>query len=176
MKNFMHHQKSKIEAILAGSGEPITFSAIAHLTGVSTQEAADTINSLQKEYEENSRGIRIATNGKSAELTTSPEHATVMQKFIKDEETALTQAQIDTLAILSYRGPLTRAELEDIRGVNCAVILKNLTIAGLVEEFSASPHQTYNISTTFLRGLGVERVQQLPEYYELNQKITSMPA
>ncbi len=152
----------------------MTFSAIARLTGVSTQEVADAIDSLQKEYEKNRRGIRIATNGKSAELTTSPEHAILVQKLIKDEETALTQAQIDTLAILAYRGPLTRAELEDIRGVNCVVILKNLTIAGLVEEFSASSDQSYNISTTFLKGLGIERVQQLPEYYELNQKITAM--
>lgn len=164
--------KSKIEAILAAAGKPLTYEAIALLSGVSQKEASDALHALKREYDRECRGIRIVTNGNSAELSTAPECAAVVLKLIKEEETAMTQAQIETLSILAYRGPLTRGELENIRGVNCAVILKNLKIEGLIEECSASADHLYNVSTLFLKGLGVERQDQLPEYNELNQKIT----
>lgn len=156
--------KIQIEALLAGAGKTLSYKEIARLTNASLEDAREAARALQKEYEESQRGIRIALTENNAELVTASEYGTILQNCIQKEDAEMTQAQIETLAILAYRGPLTRAELEDIRGVNCAVILRNLRIAELIEESPLSPPNVYGVSTVFLKGIGLERRDQLPEY------------
>ncbi|MBI4359951.1 MAG: SMC-Scp complex subunit ScpB [Candidatus Jacksonbacteria bacterium] len=165
--------KSQIEALLAGSGKALSYKEIARLTEASVDDVIITVRALHREYEETSRGIRLAVTGQKAELVTAPKYAPLVQKYINKEEDEMTQAQIETLAILAYRGPLTRAELEDIRGVNCAVILRNLLIVGLIEERTVSPSNLYEVSTVFLKGIGADRVENLPEYEDLRRDTQS---
>ena len=107
-------------------------------------------------------GVQMVTAGYNAKL---------VKDFIKEETTGeLTRAALETLTIVAYRGPITRAELEQIRGVNCAVILRHLLIRGLVEsiENKKKMQTTYNVTFDFLRFLGLNQQSELPDYDKLN--------
>jgi len=76
---------------------------------------------------------------------------------------------LETLTIIAYRGPVTRPEMEQIRGVNCSQILRNLLIKGLVEMEEKNKEPYYSISVDFLKYLGVSNIQELPDYDKLHQ-------
>ena len=82
----------------------------------------------------------------------------------------MTQPSLETLTIIAYRGPITKPEIEQIRGVNCSLILRNLLIRGLIEEKEDKQRlqNTYTISFDFLRHLGADRVEELPQYSDLH--------
>ena len=82
----------------------------------------------------------------------------------------LTPPSVETLTIIAYRVPITKPAIEQIRGVNCSLILRNLLIRGLIEEHEDKQRlqNTYTISFEFLRHLGVDRVEDLPQYIELH--------
>src|SRR3989344_5983048 len=105
-------------------------------------------------------------------LATSADTATAVQKFLKDETTGeLTRPSLETLTIIAYRGPVTRSDLERIRGVNCSIILRNLMVRGLVEAREDKRQLTtyYTVSFEFLRHLGLPRITELPEYEALHR-------
>jgi segregation and condensation protein B len=83
----------------------------------------------------------------------------------------LTQPSIETLTIIAYRGPISKAEIEKIRGVNCSLILRNLMIRGLVD-FDIDKNngqELYNVTVDFLQYLGLNTVEDLPDYMRLHQ-------
>ena len=86
----------------------------------------------------------------------------------------MTEAKIETLTVLAYLGPITKPELEQIRGVNCSLILKNLAIEDLIEETTESDLIKYRVSTAFLNALGVNHVSNLPSYETFHQKKLEM--
>lgn len=104
------------------------------------------------------------------ELVTRPEAAEAVKKVAKDEEYGeLTRASLEALTILAYRGPMTRPELEQIRGVQSALILRNLMIKGLVEqkEDERLGQPTYAVTFDFLKHLGLRSVKDLPDFEAL---------
>jgi segregation and condensation protein B len=114
--------------------------------------------------------VRILHNGSEVQMSTSPDNARLVQDFLKDETTGeLTKPSLETLTIIAYRGPVTKAELEQIRGVNCSLIIRNLLMRGLVEAQGEpyDPQTTFRVTMDFLRFLGVAGVEELPEYDKL---------
>ena len=108
--------------------------------------------------------------GKEYQMMTNPENGKIVQAYMQDETTGeLTRASLETLSIIAYRGPLTRPEIEQIRGVNCSLILRNLMMRGLVEmqEDAETKTPRYSITFDFMRFLGVASISQLPEYDKL---------
>ncbi len=115
--------------------------------------------------------MHIIKNGDEYQMATSPENSKLVQDFIKDETTGeLTRPALETLTIIAYRAPVTKAELEQIRGVNCSLILRNLLIRGLVESSEDAETKLIYFRPTFefLRHLGIGSVNELPEYGKLN--------
>ena len=138
---------SQIESLMFASGRPLTFKEISKNLHIKISYLMEIIAHLKHEYESRKRGVRIITNGQTIELVTTPENASVLNKFVKSEKSNITRAQIETLTILGYRGPLSKAELEEIRGLNCSLILSNLKISGLIDEILKKDLIFYHVTT-----------------------------
>lgn len=163
MKNNL---KSQIESILLVAGKPISLKDIANLVGQNVGEIQKEINSLTSEYKD--RGLRIIKKGEKYILASAQENAEVVAKFLNEElRYDLSPAALETLAIVVYKQPITRAEIENIRGTDCSRILRVLMIRGLIEEVGRkeSPGRPilYGTTVKMLTYLGLESEEQLPK-------------
>lgn len=166
--------KSIIESILFVSGEPIKIKKIAAVAKLTSEEVKKGIESLRQDFVSANRGIRIIEKDDEVQMATNPENAEYINVFLKNElEQGLTRASLETLAIVAYRGPLTRMEVEQIRGVNCSFALRYLLLRGLIDRVE-NPHDSrswhYKISFDFLRKLNFARIEDLPRYEELKKE------
>ncbi len=162
---------SKIESILFISNKPLSYKKLAKITGSeSVDEIKEALKEIQSKYQ--AGGIRLMLHDNMAQLATAPESHESVEEFLKSETSGdITRPQLETLTIIAYRGPILKEELEHIRGVNCSLILRNLMIRGLVEsEISKKDKLTrFKITLDFLRFLGVERAEQLPDFDKLSK-------
>ncbi len=169
--------KAQLEALLFIAGRPITLESLALKLQIPQEEVEKTLEELAKEYETQQRGFDIIRLGNEAQLSTSPEYAKVVEDFLKEEvQSELTRPSLEVLTILSYRGPMTKADLENIRGINCSLILRNLLMKGLVVSHTHQGVEKYQVSFEFLKILGLSDLKQLPEYEELNKKVETLVA
>lgn len=161
--------KSQIESILFMSPDPLTIKKLSELTKRSRDEVEKAITVLEQDMQ-GDRGVMLLRQGKEVQLTSHPDNARLVEQFVKSEMTGeLTRPQLETLTIVAYRGPIAKAELDAIRGVNCAIILRNLLIRGLITRTeTAKSVFHYEISMDFLRHFGLSSVKELPKYGELS--------
>ncbi|MCX6762108.1 MAG: SMC-Scp complex subunit ScpB [Candidatus Moranbacteria bacterium] len=165
--------KSIIESILFVSGEPMKLLRLAKVTDATEAEVEEAVAKLNAEYAQG-RGLRIVQIKDTIQLVTNPDNAEFVAELVKSEiQENLSQAALEVLSIVAYRGPITRAEIEAIRGVNCSFTLRALLIRGLIdriENIKDNRRYIYNISFDFLKKLGVESVEKLPDWEALNKK------
>lgn len=162
---------SSIESLLLVSAKPLTYRELAKLTDQETDDIAAAVATLQDKYNQSDSGIRLLVNDKQVQLATDPEQTKLIKEYLQSEITGeLTRPSLETLTIVAYRQPISKEELEQIRGVNCSLILRNLMIRGLVESREAKGGLTTNYSVTidFLRFLGITKVEELPDYERLH--------
>lgn len=161
-----------IESLLFVASKPMTMKRLAELAGLTPDQAAAGIETLKQRYNDESHGVQIAQHGSSVQMVTNPMSARLVSDFLKDERSGeLTRPALETLTIIAYRGPIPKAEIDLIRGVNCSLILRNLMVRGLVtaKEDKDAMATMYEISFDFLRHLGLRSVEELPNYGSLNQ-------
>ena len=129
-------KKKTIESLLFVADRSLNKQEIAKLTETTKQETEKYLKQLIEEYNQDSgRGIQIINNQNDYQMVTHPQSSKIIQRFLKKEvNSELSRPALETLAIISYRGPINKLELDQIRGVNCALILRNLMIRGLVEK------------------------------------------
>ena len=154
------------------SHKPLSVKEFIKTTGASQKDVATSLEELEKEYEKKSGGIKILKIDGKYQLATSDDSSEVVKKFIKSEVTGeLTKPSLETLTIIAYRAPISKAELELIRGVNCSVILRNLLMRGLIEAKEDKDKMVvmYNITFDFLKYLGMGAVEELPDFEKLNR-------
>ena len=159
--------KSQLESVLLVSSKPLSVKKLAEVLKIKPKEAEETLNQLSQEYAQNRGGVRLMINNGQAQLGSSPENAGLVKQYLKDDITGeLTEPSLETLTIIAYRQPVAKAELEQIRGVNCSLILRNLLIRGLVEaEYNKERGTTlYNVTLDFLKFLGLNAISELPDY------------
>lgn len=162
-----------IEAILFVASAPVTVAKLARELHSAKTEVEDALAELETIYGGDS-GIVLARSGDTAQLVSNARYFQDVEAFTKSEVLGeLTRAQLETLTIVAYRGPVTRSELESIRGVNCAVILRNLEMRGLVEEKEIQDEllPVYELSVDALRFLGIASASKLPDYETLHANI-----
>ncbi|MFA6322438.1 MAG: SMC-Scp complex subunit ScpB [Candidatus Buchananbacteria bacterium] len=167
----MNNLKSKIESLLFITNQPFKIKKLADLTKAEKKDVEAVVQDLINDYNQAGKGIRVQRLEDEVQMITAPENAKLVKDFIKEETTGeLTRAALETLTIVAYRGPITRAEIEQIRGVNCAVILRNLLVRGLVtsQEDKKKMQTSYNISFDFLKFLGISEQKELPDWQKLN--------
>ena len=164
--------KSKIESLLFVSAKPISVKQLAMLLKEKEKEIKLLGDKLINEYKNNSCGIQIVKNGTKYQMVSSPENAELIKDFIKDETTGeLTRPSLETLTIIAYRGPISKIDIERIRGINCSLIIRNLLMRGLIEAvYNKTKDETYyNITFNFIRFLGINSINELPDYDKLNK-------
>lgn len=170
--------EQKIEAILLFKNEPVTYKELAKMLESSLGETKDAVRSLQNFYDE--RGIVVIEDGESVSFGTHPNASGLIESIQKEEiSRELGRAGLETLAIVLYKGPVSRREIDYIRGVNSGFILRNLLIRGLIERSESIAGErsfSYKPTLELLRHLGVKRKEDLPEYGTALQKIETFIA
>lgn len=160
--------ENKIEAILLFKNEPVTPALLAKILGVSENEVSNAINELQKLYQ--NRGIVIVTNGDEVSLGTNPQASDLLEKIQKEELSRdLGRAGLEILSIILYKGPVSRREIDYIRGVNSGFIVRNLLVRGLIERTESQAGErsrSYKPTLKLLEHLGLSRLAELPKYEE----------
>ena len=163
------HQK--IESLLFIATHPLNVKKVAELTDSEPAKTEAALEELRLSYKQNSGGVIIIKNGHEYQMATSPDCAKLVEEYVRKEETGeLTRPQLETLTVILYRGPITKPELDQIRGVNSSLILRNLMIRGLVEAHEDKKIETISYAATmdFLKFLGISSVGDLPDYERLN--------
>lgn len=164
--------KNQIESLLFISHKPLSIAELAKLAGADKKQVEEILNQLVEEYKSRAGGVEILKVEDKYQMATAGESSEIVAKFVKSELTGeLTRPSLEALTIIAYRGPISKAELELIRGVNCSLIIRNLLIRGLVEakEDKAKGTTYYNITLDFLKFLGIAGVTQLPDFEKLNR-------
>lgn len=163
--------ESKIESLLFVSGKPLGIRKLAEVCQATQDEVREGIKALRERFEKEGSGLMIIQTKDSVSLGTATGNTGLIQSFLKDELTGeLTRPALETLTIIAYRGPITKPEIEQIRGINCSLILRNLLLRGLIEvdDKGGRAQPVYSITLDFLRYLGVSSVEELPDYGKLS--------
>lgn len=153
------------------SNTPFSLKKLADITKADKDQVKLAVDELLAEYANRAGGVMIQKIDDKVQMATAGDNAKMVKEYIKEETTGeLSRAALETLTIVAYRGPISRSEIEQIRGVNCAVILRNLLMRGLVEsrDDKKKMQSVYNITFDFLKFLGVNQQSQLPDYDKLN--------
>jgi segregation and condensation protein B len=162
---------SNIESILFVASKPLTTKKLAKAIGESVSHVEEALDTLLMKYNRDDSGIHILREADTVQMGTNAENSEAIDGFVKNEVTGeLTKAQLETLTVIAYRSPITRTDLEQIRGVNCAVILRNLMMRGLVAQHDSDDEilPTYILTTNALSELGVRETSELSEYEMLS--------
>ncbi len=164
----MELQPGSLEALLFIYGEPIEVKKAAKMLGVSDQDIKKAADDLNKELSAENRGLALLQNDDCLQITTKAAFGGLLQTILKTElNEALSPAALETLSIITYAGPVSRAEVDYIRGVNSSFTVRALLLRGLIER-DADPQRMnsyrYKPSVDLLHHLGVTRVEELPEF------------
>lgn len=159
--------RAGLEAILLVVDEPVPEVTLAQILERPRDEVATTLRELAAEYTEQARGFDLREIAGGWRFYTRDVCAPLVERFVRDGQQArLTQAALETLAVIAYRQPVSRARVSAIRGVNSDGVIRTLTLRGLIEEAGHDPeHQAvlYRTTTYFLERLGLNTVDELPE-------------
>lgn len=155
-----------IEAILMVVEEPLSEVVLAQIIERPTEEIASALAGLSEEYEQQERGFTLKQVSGGWRFYSHPDLSPLVEKFVLDGQQAkLTQAALETLAVIAYRQPISRARVSAIRGVNVEAVMKTLVNRGLVEECGVE-HETgallYRTTNYFLERIGLNSVSDLP--------------
>ena len=159
--------KGLLEAILMVVDEPASEIMLAQISERPLHEVVAVLKDLTAEYESSERGFDLREVAGGWRFYTRAEYAPWVERFVLDGQQArLTQASLETLAVVAYRQPVSRARVSAIRGVNVDGVMRNLISRGLVEE-DGMEHETgahlYRTTSYFLERIGLSSLEQLPE-------------
>jgi segregation and condensation protein B len=163
--------QSKIESVLFVASKPLGVKKIASVLAINESEVVESLVAIQAKYNTPDSGVVIMQNNNEWQMVSSPENREASENFMKAEISGeLTRPQLETLTVVSYCGPITKPELEQIRGVNCGIILRNLMLRGLVKESEDANNllPAYEVTMEYLRHMGIQSLQELPNYSELH--------
>jgi len=164
--------KPLIESLLFVADEPVAIGRLAAAIGVKREAVEEALRVLSEEYEQ--RGLRLQRKGERVQMVTAPEAAPHIERFLDLElSSRLSAPALETLAIVAYQQPVTRAEIEAVRGVNCDSVLRTLVSKGLIEEMGRLPQAgrpiIYGTTFEFLQYFGLQDLAELPPLDEEEQ-------
>lgn len=168
-----------LEGLLFVVGEDgLTINQMMDILDISNEEARELISNLKEKYEKEDSGIRINFLGNTFKLTTKKEHREYFQKLIENPESSvLSQAALETLAIVAYNQPITRIDVDEIRGVSSSQMMRKLVAKGLIKEVGRSDVVgrpiLYQTTSEFLDYFGLSTIENLPkidDFIDVNQE------
>lgn len=158
--------RAAVEAVLMVVEDPITETDLATAVGRPVAEVQQVVHQLSQEYQADQRGFTLRRLAGGWRVYSRADLAPVVERFVLDGQRArLTQAALETLAIIAYRQPVSRAQVGAIRGVNVEAVVRTLVNRGLVEEVGSDPEHgavLYGTTGYFLQRIGVDSLSELP--------------
>ena len=159
--------KSAIESMLFVSGEPLALRELSNNLELKEKNVEEILSEMANEYEDKSRGIRLISINGAYQLVTKSENSDFVQKLLKkNKKHSLSQASIESLAIIAYKQPITRIDIDEIRGVKSESAIQKLVEKGLIKDIGRLevPGRPILYGTTdeFLRQFGLETLKELP--------------
>ena len=166
--------KSAIEAVLFASGEPVPVARLSLVLGVAEEDVSLAAAELAETYEREQRGIRVLHLGNKLQMCSSPEYAPVIVKALEQRKPPmLSQPALETLAVVAYFQPVTRAYIDQVRGVDSSYTVGMLTERGLIEacgrlDVPGRP-SLFRTTDQFLRTMGIRSLDELPALPDMTQ-------
>ncbi|HEY2670359.1 MAG TPA: SMC-Scp complex subunit ScpB [Rugosimonospora sp.] len=158
--------RAAIEAILLVVDDPVGELMLAQVLEQPIERIGAELSALAEEYERQERGFDLRRAAGGWRLYTRTRYAPYVERFVLDGQSVrLTQAALETLAVVAYKQPVTRSRISAIRGVNCDGVMRTLVTRGLIEDCGAEPEtgaHLYRTTSLFLEKLGLDSVDQLP--------------
>lgn len=165
--------KGIIECILFASGDAISLKELGDMININEKRARRIIEDMNIEYKNCARGLYIVEFNNKFQLSTKPEYGAYVKKLIKPEgKQNLSQAAMETLAIIAYKQPFTRVEIDELRGVRSDRAISTLLEKGLIKECgrmeTVGRPILYGTTEDFLKYFGFKNIKELPELIEFN--------
>lgn len=165
--------KSQILSILFVASKPVRLKELADTLDIPEEELKTVVSELVSANQES--GIILLSHDNKLQLASNPDNSSVVKKFLALElREKLTDTSLETLAIILYRQPISKAEIENIRGVNSQYTLRHLLIRGLIEKIQSSTDrriQLYKTTLELMQHLGIKDMKDLPDFAELTKSI-----
>ncbi|QBI54007.1 hypothetical protein EKD16_11110 [Streptomonospora litoralis] len=156
-----------LEAVLMVVDQPVAEYDLARAFDRPVDEIAAVLAGLSREYTEQGRGFDLRQVAEGWRFYTRPECAGIVEHFLKEgQEVRLTQAALETMAVVAYRQPVSRGRVSAVRGVNCDGVMRTLVLRGLIEEAGQDPESgahLFRTTTYFLERLGLRDLDELPD-------------
>jgi segregation and condensation protein B len=169
-----------LEAILFVVESPVTLASLAVAVAQPVAAVEEAIGLLRRGYDERRAGIEVRDVAGGVRIYTRPEHAAVVEQFLQEgQRSRLSQAALETLAVIAYRQPVTRARVSAIRGVNVDGVVRTLLTRGLVVEVGTDPETgggLFRTTELFLEKMGLESLDELPSLAPLLPDIEGLDA
>lgn len=165
---------STLESLLFVSGEPLSHTRLAKTLALSEVEVSELVEEIAKRYQDRAEsGLMLVRDGHSVMLATKPSNVVAVEALTKSAlQENMSKAALEVLAIIAYRAPVSRAEIDAIRGVNCSFTLRNLLLRDLISR-EGNPNDSrgylYRPTLRFLQTIGLEKTTQLPDYETLSK-------
>lgn len=163
---FRDQTKAALEALLFASSDPLTVQALARLIEVDVVDTLELLKELASDYQQRNGGLKLVEAADTWQMCTRPEYASYIERLYRRSGTGLSRAGIETLAIIAYRQPITKSELELIRGVKVDSPINTLLERNLIEEKGRreGPGRPVLYGTTldFLKYFGLKDLNELP--------------
>jgi segregation and condensation protein B len=155
-----------LEAILFVVEAPVTVAALAVAVQQPTEAVQEALDSLRTSYDDRGAGIELRAVAGGVRIYTRPDHAAVVEQFLQEgQRSRLTQAALETLAVIAYRQPVTRSRVSAIRGVNVDGVVRTLLARGLIVEVGSDPETgggLFRTTDLFLEKMGLRSLDELP--------------
>jgi segregation and condensation protein B len=165
--------EKQLEAVLFWKGEPVSIKKLSQTFETTEEEISSVLNKLETAL--SNRGIVLVRKDGEVTLATSKDASPIIEKLTKDELVRdLGKAGLETLSIITYQGPISRAEIDYIRGVQSNFILRNLMIRGLIEKITNPKDQRsflYKPTFEMLSFMGITKIEDMPSYNEARAEI-----
>lgn len=163
-----------LEAVLFASGEPVPVARLSLVFGVPEEDILVTADKLGEYYEKNGRGIRLLRLGGSLQLCSAPEYAKLIARVIEHRAAPkLSPSALEALAVIAYFQPVTRAYVEQVRGVDSSYTVSSLAEKGLIEpagRLDAPGRPTlYRTTEAFLRVMGISSLEEMPTLPDMSE-------
>ena len=172
----MRDRFGKIECLLFVAGDPVPVPELARVMELPTREIRETLTEMERTYREGERGIQLLATKDTAQLISNKDYYALVVKLLQpDEKKSVSQSLLETLAVVAYRQPVTRSDVERVRGVRCDYAVTQLVRMGLITEVGRKDvvgHPAlYGTTDRFLHQFGLHSVEEMPDFLKYSLPI-----
>jgi segregation and condensation protein B len=167
---------NKIECLLFVSGDPVPVTELARVLALSDNDTRALLSEMELLYREQERGVQVLVTNETAQLISNRAYVQAVEDLIQpDESKNVSQSLLETLAIIAYRQPVTRADVERVRGVRCEYAVSQLQKLGLIvaqgRKDTIGKPMLFGTTDRFLRQFGIHSIEEMPDFLRYSSEL-----